>query len=162
MIDFRDNMSNKIKLFKNICSTKCFHAPVLLAVFLVTFRGFGVEVVILGFLVLVSFWILEPIKGVFMILSSIDLLRGAWVILCSFKLILKLSVPLLVLCPASSTLSSSLAASRLLLIELCKRLIGEVVQSRRRPLLGPFPGWKRPLALSHLRHYANRALTHGK
>ena len=33
------------------------------------------------------------------------------------------------------------------------RLIGEVVQSRRRPLLGPFPGWKRLLALSHLRHY---------
>ena len=33
------------------------------------------------------------------------------------------------------------------------RLIGEVVQSRRRPLLGPSPGWKRLLALSHLRHY---------
>ena len=33
------------------------------------------------------------------------------------------------------------------------RLIGEVVQSRRRPLLGPFPGWKRLLPLSHLRHY---------
>ena len=28
-----------------------------------------------------------------------------------------------------------------------------VVQSRRRPLLGPSPGWKRLLALSHLRHY---------
>ena len=28
------------------------------------------------------------------------------------------------------------------------RLIGEVVQSRRRPLLGPSPGW-RLLALSH-------------
>ena len=26
-------------------------------------------------------------------------------------------------------------------------------QSRRRPLLGPSPGWKRLLALSHLRHY---------
>ena len=39
------------------------------------------------------------------------------------------------------------------------RLIGEVVQSRRRPLLGPSPGWKRPLALSHLRHYAKQALT---
>ena len=37
---------------------------------------------------------------------------------------------------------------------LCKRLIGEVVQSRRRPLLGPSPGWKSLLALSHLRHYA--------
>ena len=28
-----------------------------------------------------------------------------------------------------------------------------VVQSRRRPLLGPSPGWKCLLALSHLRHY---------
>ena len=28
-----------------------------------------------------------------------------------------------------------------------------VVQSRRSPLLGPSPGWKRLLALSHLRHY---------
>ena len=28
-----------------------------------------------------------------------------------------------------------------------------VVQSRRRPLLGPSPCWKRLLALSHLRHY---------
>ena len=27
------------------------------------------------------------------------------------------------------------------------RLIGEVAQSRRRPLLGPFPGWKRLLPL---------------
>ena len=33
------------------------------------------------------------------------------------------------------------------------RLIGEVVQSRRRPRLGPSPGWKRLLPLSHLRHY---------
>ena len=33
------------------------------------------------------------------------------------------------------------------------RLIGKVVQSRRRPLLGPSPGWKCLLALSHLRHY---------
>ena len=33
------------------------------------------------------------------------------------------------------------------------RLICEIVQSRRRPLLGPSPGWKRLLALSHLRHY---------
>ena len=33
------------------------------------------------------------------------------------------------------------------------RLIGEVVQSRRGPLLGPSPGWKRLLPLSHLRHY---------
>ena len=28
-----------------------------------------------------------------------------------------------------------------------------VVQSRRRPLLEPSPGWKRLLGLSHLRHY---------
>ena len=40
------------------------------------------------------------------------------------------------------------------------RLIGEVVQSWRRPLLRPSPGWKGLLALSHLRHYANLALTH--
>ena len=33
------------------------------------------------------------------------------------------------------------------------RLIVEVVQSWRRPLLGPSPGWKRLLALSHLRHF---------
>ena len=33
------------------------------------------------------------------------------------------------------------------------RSIVEVVQSRRRPLLGPSPGWKRLLPLSHLRHY---------
>ena len=39
------------------------------------------------------------------------------------------------------------------ILVLRKRLIGEVVQSRRRPLLGPSPGWKRLLALSHLRHY---------
>ena len=32
-------------------------------------------------------------------------------------------------------------------------------QSRRRPLLGSSPGWKCPLALSHLRHYAKRQLT---
>ena len=40
-----------------------------------------------------------------------------------------------------------------LFISAANRLIGEVVQSRRRPLLGPSPGWKRLLALSHLRHY---------
>ena len=33
------------------------------------------------------------------------------------------------------------------------RLIGEVVQSWRRPLIGPSPGWKRLLPLSHSRHY---------
>ena len=44
-------------------------------------------------------------------------------------------------------------------LELCKWLIGEVVQSRRRPLLGPSPGWKRLLPFTHLRHYAKRALT---
>ena len=31
--------------------------------------------------------------------------------------------------------------------------IHRFLQSRRRPLLGPSPGWKRLLALSHLRHY---------
>ena len=41
----------------------------------------------------------------------------------------------------------------------CKRLIGEIAQSRRRPLLGPSPGWKRLLPLSHLRHYAKWTLT---
>ena len=40
-----------------------------------------------------------------------------------------------------------------ILFSAANRLIGEVVQSRRRPLLGPSPGWKRLLALSHLRHY---------
>ena len=39
------------------------------------------------------------------------------------------------------------------------RSIGEVVQSRKRPLLWPSPGWKRLLPLSHLRHYAKKALT---
>ena len=40
-----------------------------------------------------------------------------------------------------------------ILTSAANRLIGEVVQSRRRPLLGPSPDWKRLLALSHLRHY---------
>ena len=39
------------------------------------------------------------------------------------------------------------------LVSAANWLIGEVVQSQRRPLLGPSPGWKRLLALSHLRHY---------
>ena len=47
-----------------------------------------------------------------------------------------------------------LRSSLTLRIEQFKRLIGEVLQSRRRPLLGPSPGWKcLLLALSHLRHY---------
>ena len=33
------------------------------------------------------------------------------------------------------------------------RRLREVLQSRRMPLLGPFPAWKQILALSHLRHY---------
>ena len=33
-----------------------------------------------------------------------------------------------------------------------------VVQSWRRPLLGPSPGWKHLLALSHLRHYEDTML----
>ena len=49
-------------------------------------------------------------------------------------------------CP-SDTRGTSLRSSA------ANRLIGEVVRSRRRPLLGPSPGWKRLLALSHLRHY---------
>ena len=35
----------------------------------------------------------------------------------------------------------------------CRRLICEVVQSQRRPLLGPSPGWKCLLLLSYYRHY---------
>ena len=42
--------------------------------------------------------------------------------------------------------------------EGCRRL-REVSQSQRRPLLGPSPGWKRLLVLSHLRHYAKQTLT---
>ena len=53
---------------------------------------------------------------------------------------------------------SSLVSLRWLIVfqtSAGNRLIGEVEQSRRRrmPLLGPSPGWKRLLALSHLRHY---------
>ena len=48
-------------------------------------------------------------------------------------------------CPTCTNLTISISAAN--------RLIVEVVQSRRRPLLGPSPGWKRLLALSHLRHY---------
>ena len=42
------------------------------------------------------------------------------------------------------------------LIELetkVKRRFAKILQSLRRPLLGPSPGWKRPLVLSHLIHY---------
>ena len=46
-----------------------------------------------------------------------------------------------------------------LVASAANRLIGEVVQSRRMPLLGPSPGWERLLPLSHLRHYAEWALT---
>ena len=42
---------------------------------------------------------------------------------------------------------------RLIIYSAANRLIGKVVQSRRRPLLGPSPSWKRLLPLSHLRHY---------
>ena len=34
-----------------------------------------------------------------------------------------------------------------------EKVPSEGSQSRRRPLLGPSPGWKRLLLLSHLRHY---------
>ena len=49
--------------------------------------------------------------------------------------------------------SSRWTQSDWITISAANRLIGKVVQSRRRPLLGPSPGWKRLLALSHLRHY---------
>ena len=49
-----------------------------------------------------------------------------------------------------------------IVISAANRLIGEVVQSRRRPLLGPSPGYKRLLALSHLRHHAKWGLTRSK
>ena len=51
--------------------------------------------------------------------------------------------------PASAPRSTAPTHTR---ISAANRLIGEVVQSRRRPLLGPSPGW-RLIALSHLRHY---------
>ena len=38
----------------------------------------------------------------------------------------------------------------------------KISQSWRRPLLGPSPGWKCLLTLSHLRHYAKWAPQHGK
>ena len=37
--------------------------------------------------------------------------------------------------------------------EVLEKVPSEGSQSRRRPLLGPSPGWKRLLPLSHLRHY---------
>ena len=59
---------------------------------------------------------------------------------------------------ASSRLAVEVATARVG-GSAANRAIGEVVQSRRRPLLDPSPGWKRLLALSHLRHYAKLALT---
>ena len=55
--------------------------------------------------------------------------------------------------PATRNSVKSFAKFRWQLYSAANRLIGEVVQARRRPLLGPSPGWKRLLALSHLRHY---------
>ena len=52
----------------------------------------------------------------------------------------------------------SLKHNKYVICSAANRLIGEVVQSQRRPL-GPSLGWKRLLALSHLRHYAKLALT---
>ena len=49
--------------------------------------------------------------------------------------------------------SSSPSASSLLVPQIDPSVPQPVVQSRRRPLLGPSPGWKRLLPLSHLRHY---------
>ena len=58
-------------------------------------------------------------------------------------------------CPGLLTCSADdgAASGRMLCSSAANRLIGEVVQSRRRPLRGPSPGWKRLLPLSHLRHY---------
>ena len=53
--------------------------------------------------------------------------------------------------PPPPTRHAAISAS--VTISVANRLIGEVVQSRTSPLLGPSPGWKRLLALSHLRHY---------
>ena len=49
--------------------------------------------------------------------------------------------------------SSSPSASSWLVPQIDPSVPQPVVQSRRRPLLGPSPGWKRLLPLSHLRHY---------
>ena len=49
-----------------------------------------------------------------------------------------------------------------LLTSAANRLIGEVIQSQRRPLLEPSPGGKRLLGLSNLRHYAKWLPKHGK
>ena len=46
---------------------------------------------------------------------------------------------------------------RCVITSAANRLIVEVAQSQRRPLLWPSPGLKRLLAL--LRHYAERAMT---
>ena len=43
-------------------------------------------------------------------------------------------------CPLESPAASHLQASLLIRSSAANRLIGEVVQSRRRPLLGPSPG----------------------
>ena len=46
--------------------------------------------------------------------------------------------------------------SRAAILELQTKVIrrfAKISQSRRRPLLGPSPGWKRLLVLSNLRHY---------
>ena len=45
------------------------------------------------------------------------------------------------------------AEKKFMKVSAANRLIGESVQSRRRPLLGPSPGLKQLLPLSHLRHY---------
>ena len=41
---------------------------------------------------------------------------------------------------------------------LLQKVPSEGSKSRRRPLLGPSPGWKRLLPLSHLRHYEDTML----
>ena len=59
-------------------------------------------------------------------------------------------------CPPAATFHFNPSPVLVSECSAANRLIGEVVQSRRRSLLGPSPGWKRLLPLSHLRHYANQ------
>ena len=66
---------------------------------------------------------------------------------CGEDIMILWSLQLLQLLPATKMGVMTSAANR---------LIGEVVQSRRRPLLGPSPGWKRLLALSHLTHSSRK------
>ena len=72
---------------------------------------------------------------------------------CGEDIMILWSLQLLQLLPATKMGVMTFPLLWQVLSSAANRLIGEVVQSRRRPLLGPSPGWKRLLALSHLRHY---------